>query len=40
MFNAQAQKLVERLKEMAGRDPFDIANNYLAYTTLEAICRK
>ncbi|XP_026741644.1 cytochrome P450 4c21-like [Trichoplusia ni] len=39
VFNAQAEKLVAGLKTEVGKEPFDIINKYLAYTTLEAICQ-
>lgn len=39
IFNAQAQTLVDELKTKDGAKPFDIMH-YLAYTTLEAICRE
>lgn len=38
MFNAQAVKLIEKLKT-EGSEPFDVLEKYLAYTTLESICR-
>ncbi|KAI5634881.1 cytochrome p450 domain-containing protein [Phthorimaea operculella] len=39
VFNAQAQRLVDKLKVEVGREPFDVMNKYLAYTTLETICQ-
>ncbi|XP_047992701.1 cytochrome P450 4c21-like [Leguminivora glycinivorella] len=39
VFNAQAHKLVGRLKAEAGKGPFDIMEKYLAFATLETICQ-
>ncbi|XP_037293216.1 cytochrome P450 4V2 isoform X2 [Manduca sexta] len=38
VFNAQADKLVGRLKACVDKEPFDVMHD-LAYTTLEAICQ-
>ncbi|XP_026321585.1 cytochrome P450 4V2-like [Hyposmocoma kahamanoa] len=38
LFNAQAARLVEKLKTEGG-EPFDVLDKYLAYTTLESICQ-
>ncbi|XP_049876097.1 cytochrome P450 4V2-like isoform X2 [Pectinophora gossypiella] len=38
IFNAQAQKLVQKLKTDAGKEPIDALHKYIAMTTLEAIC--
>lgn len=40
IFNMQAQKLVDNMKTEVGGKPFDALQKYLAYTTLETICRK
>ncbi|XP_063386798.1 cytochrome P450 4c21-like [Cydia fagiglandana] len=39
VFNAQAQKMVDKLKGEVGNAPFDIMEKYLAFATLESICQ-
>ncbi|KAI8439113.1 hypothetical protein MSG28_012971 [Choristoneura fumiferana] len=39
IFNTQALKLVNNLKEEVENAPFNIMHKYLAYTTLETICQ-
>ncbi|XP_049876092.1 cytochrome P450 4c21-like isoform X2 [Pectinophora gossypiella] len=39
VFNAQAKRLVEKLRREVGGEPFDVLHRYLAYTTLETICQ-